>query len=406
MEAAQNTRRRGNHNLAIKKRRKVESSFFGTHIGGPIETNLGPNGGVSTPWPTWNPTSFRTLNVWGGVPPLYSYKQSVSGWGSVETASGIFDWSLFDLVWAKGVTDVLFAFNDIPTWAYSNGTFDLVAVGNWITAALTRARQNGLPIKFVEGINEADVPNSWGNGISGTVQDQVNIQKAIHDAARAFDPSIQVVSAPYNSLQAAALYFGAFLDAGGGQYCDIIAFHGYRDQAITSPSTYQSYWNKFSAMLAAKGQGNKPVWNTEFNALNEPVDQRVTWLAWSSFIDMSNGIARRFVYDWVNDGYQLWDANVVPNGIVNAAGIAYQQVFDWLNGATLGQKAALNGKTWTCQITRTSYQAIAAWTDDGSAAQYQAPCWAKQYRDLTGNVTVIKKNARIPLAANPVLIES
>lgn len=387
----------------------IAPSFFGLHIGGPIETNLGPNppGGVSTLWPPWKPISFRAWDNWGGVFPDYTYKQGVSAWASVETASGIFDWSLFDLIWpkliAEGVTDVLFGFGYIPSWAFNaDDTIQTDAVQAWVTAYLTRARQNGLSIKFVEGVNEADVPTNF----PGTMANLVAIQQAIYQAAKTFDPSIQVVSPPYNSLQAAALYFGQFLDAGGGQWCDIIAFHGYPDVAITSASTYQNYWNQFQTMLAAKGQGNKPVWNTECNSLNSTVASRVTWLSWSTFIDLSNGVARRFAYDWMNDGYQLWDATVPPAGIINAAGIAYQQFFNWLNGATLGQKAALNGKTWTCQITRPNYQAIAAWTDDGSALQYQAPCWAKQYRDLAGNTVMIKKNARVPLGANPVLMVS
>ena len=75
--------------------------YFGMHVVGPIETNLGPHGGISTLWPPWDPVSYRVWNVFGGVPPTYTYTQSVSGWESVETSSGVFDWSLFDLVWPK-----------------------------------------------------------------------------------------------------------------------------------------------------------------------------------------------------------------------------------------------------------------------------------------------------------------
>ena len=66
--------------------------------------------------------------------------------------------------------DILFGFGFIPAWACPGGVFDLVAVGNWVTAYLTRAVLDGRPIKFVEGINEANVPNSWGLAVMATVQ--------------------------------------------------------------------------------------------------------------------------------------------------------------------------------------------------------------------------------------------
>ncbi len=382
----------------------IPFSSFGIHIGGPIETNLGGQG-ISTLWPSWSPTSYRVLDVWGGVPPDYTYTQRVSDWAVVETTQGNFDWSLFDLVWAKliakGVTDVLFGFQNIPAWVFNaDGTIQADAVSAWVTAFLTRARDTGLPIKAVEGPNEADVPANF----PGTMANLITIQQAIYTPTKAFDPAILVLSPPYNSLQAAALYFGQFLDAGGGQYCDVIGFHGYPDVGITSPSTYQSYWTQFKAMLAAKGQGAKPIWNTEYNALNDTVDKRVTWIGWSSILDYANGVARRFVYAWDQTGYQLWNADVAPSGTINTAGIAYQQVMNWLLNAT-AQPAVLNGNVWTCLLQRNGNPAIAAWTDNGAAGSFVPPHWASAYKDLAGATTNMHGRS-VPVGANVVLIIS
>jgi hypothetical protein len=106
-------------------------NFFGLAILGPIETNINGSGRALV-WLTSNPTNWRAIDNYE-VPPGYTCTQGVSGWGSVETTNGFYDWSLFDLVWAKlkaqGVTDVVFSFQGLPSWWTITDTACLARAG-------------------------------------------------------------------------------------------------------------------------------------------------------------------------------------------------------------------------------------------------------------------------------------
>ena len=477
----------------------IPLDFFGLCVLGPIETNIGGSGKPLI-WPSWNPTSFRAISNYGGVPPGYTYTQGISQWGAVETSNGTYDWSLFDLVWPKlisqGVTSVLMALESIPQWAqvgnaysfagatissgspavvtatgnqYQNGwrvfftggtlpsgnqlvlgrvyyvvnasgsTFNVAAtsagppinttgsagtstvtaadtppaslatLSTWVTSYLTRATLDGLPIKFIEGMNE---PNDGPGFYVGTQADLVAMQKTIFNAARAYDPTIKVLSPPFNTLAtfglAGAIYAQAFLSAGGGAYADIIAFHGYpADPGTYSQTLYYNELSSFISMLASQGQSWKPIWNTEYSSASGAAAADETYLAATTFIDLCAGIARKYYYAYENGSPSdiLWSPpNVTPpNGALNVAGIAYQQLVGWLTGATLTSPLSVSGVVWSVNLTLAGgMQARAVWTVDGSTPSYPVPSWATQYKTLAGG-TVTGLGATVVIGGNPLL---
>lgn len=350
------------------------------------------------------------IDNYGGVPPGYTYTQGVSEWGSVETSSGVYDWSLFDLVWAKliskGVTDVVFSFQGLPSWWTIT---DTTSVQTWVTAYLTRAALDGLPIRYVEGVNEA---NNGSPFWTGTVAQLVAVQQAIYTAARAYDASIKVLSPPINVVGTLSppvggiSYLDTFLTAGGGAYCDIIAFHGYWSGTQTD---YAADLVGLKAMLATHGLSAKPIWNTEYSSLSGVPATDVTYLAVTSLLDWSGGVSRKFyyAYDAGSPSDILWSPpNVTgPNGALNVAGVAYQEMVKWMNGAVLALPAGFAGVVGTCGFTRGGYQALAVWTSDGSTPTYTKPSWATQYHDVAGNVTG-SLGSTVTLGANPILLEN
>src|ERR1035437_4708723 len=50
--------------LATLSSAAISSSYFGDHILGPLETNIGGTG-AGTTWPSWSPTTVRLLNTYG-----------------------------------------------------------------------------------------------------------------------------------------------------------------------------------------------------------------------------------------------------------------------------------------------------------------------------------------------------
>jgi hypothetical protein len=91
----------------------------------------------------------------------------------------------------------------------------------------------------------------------------------------------------------------------------------------------------------------------------------------------------------------------------NEAGIAFNQVYDWLVGATIDQSCSSSPDgTWACPLTRPGgYHALAIWNEKGSKSYMPADGFA-DYRDLAGNTVKIVKGVPIMIGAKPVLLET
>ena len=282
---------------------------------------------------------------------------------------------------------------------------DLGTISAYVTGILTRAKQNGLAIKYVEGFNE---PSSYpANGFNGSISDLVLIQLALYNAAKAFDPTIQVLCPPINSLALPPqTYLKQFLDAGGGAFCDIIGYHGYQDNGLTTSSQYQARLKNFMAMVSSEGLRSKQIWNTEFGVYNK-VGESAKWLSTTMLIALSAGVARTVHYGYDVEHYELWDHTISPSGGLTAAGIAYTQMVSWLLGATLTQAASKSGLIWTCGIGKANdYAGLAVWTDNDSTSLYLPPKWATHYRDLAGNLVHLQNPSDVTINGNPILFEN
>ena len=106
----------------------------------------------------------------------------------------------------------------------------------------------------------------------------------------------------------------------------------------------------------------------------------------------SLGVSSYAWYDWENNnGYwqfgRLWDSN---NNGLNAAGVAYTNLYNWMVGAKMSQSVSSNGSVYTCGFTRPGgYQALAAWNTNRTSTSsftFTVPSGYVQYRDLAGNL--------------------
>jgi hypothetical protein len=133
----------------------------------------------------------------------------------------------------------------------------------------------------------------------------------------------------------------------------------------------------------------------------------------------SAGVERVFWYQYNNtENGTLWLANPDPHqrnapGTLLDAGIAYQQVYKWMVGATMEGPCAVNGTTWTCQFSRPGgYVAEAVW--DTSQTCNRGVCSTINYNaepQFTNYSTLYGKNQKIqggkvPIGAKPVLLQN
>ena len=369
----------------------VPDDYFGMHVLGPVENNLAGTG-RSTLWPTSGPTTIRLLNTWG-----YSSTQGkYSGlwWSGLNPAPGVYDWSLFDKVWARlkaqGVTDVLYSFQSVPAWACKcpdgdRPPTDHRYLADFATAVAKRAEANGLPIRNWEAWNE---PNSGKGYWLGTVPQMVTMAKTVHTALKAVDPTYNVLTpAPQGNL---AAWMDGYLAAGGGAYADTLAFHGYTSSA---PEAIIPLIDRYQALLVKHGLGDMPMWDTEAMGLQgmpNPVAHHANYLAVYYLVHYSEGVDRFYWYTWDDDHGRLWD----PVNGVNAAGIAYEQVKKWMLGATPGP-VKVNGSVYSVSLTRNGKSSLAVWDASGSSSfatnQAQVTDLAGRTRAITGGSVTIGK---------------
>ena len=430
----------------------IPVTFFGIHVNR-----------IDAPWPVVSVGAQRLHD--NGV-----------NWAEIETQPGVYDFTRLDTLMARAQTkgvDLLYTFVDVPQFYSSvptdtdcaypqNGTggcdppSDLNSDGtgantnfkNFVTALATHATKTAPSITYWEIWNEPDGPKMW----KGTPQQLVRmardaacIIKGIGSGctAAALDPNAKIVTpAPTGGPNEAPQWMGTYLAAGGAQYADVISFHGYVQcpsttdcPATPTPEVVAAAASNMKNVLAINAQSAKPIFDTEgswgptdVDLFNDP-DQRSAFVARFLVLQQSAGIERVYWYRWDVGGGggwgTLWDSvNTNVDGCNNAGtpypaggflckpGTAYEQVYNWLVGATLNTPCAANGTVWTCGYTRANgYQAQIVWDASQnciaglcSTSSFTAGTQFKQYRDLSGNTSAI--SGPVPIGAKPVILES
>jgi hypothetical protein len=410
----------------------IPASFYGMHV----NRN-------SSPWPTVSFASYRSLN------------SSYINWADINSADQRYDWRMFDLWMSKaqaGGQDVMYTLFGTPSWASSRGInssnpdyscsyvshngpgvcdppTDLAADGtgtnqhwkDFVTAIINHVGPG--KVKYWEIWNEWNISNQW----QGTQAQLLRMAQDAHAILKAADPNALLTSPPVvNADLAAYNWLLPYLQAGGGQYADIIAVHGYvqkRGEVCPSscpvPELVAAILDKTRAVMAATGQQSKPLFDTEGSwgvstGMTDP-DLEAAFVGRFYLIQLGGTTASKgfdkfywFGWDYTNTG-GLYNPTT---GTLTSSGIAYEQIYNWTVGATLSPCTA-NGTLWSCGITRPGgYQALAIWDTSQSCAKGVCSILSitvdpvyMQYGDLAGNTSVIVNNI-VPVSLKPILLQS
>ncbi len=412
----------------------VSAGFSGMHINQP-----------NTPWPS---VPVGSVRLW----------DSGTGWAQIETASATYDWSVLDArvneASAAGA-DVLYDFARTPPWAqcaptnkscgsgvtvtcsYNDGSSgpgqcyppnDLSVDGsgsnqhwiNWVTAVVTRYRTR---IKFYEIWNEPDMPAMWQGTNPQLIRMEQDARCIVigtgcnsrsHYTQTAIDPTALITTPAFTSTSGLVVgkAASAFLQAGGGAYADVIAFHGYLGQDKPAESVLNTIATLQNGLVAA-GQQSKPVFDTEGSwgslAWITDAGEQQAWLARYMILQQSAGVQRFYWYSWDSGAAALWSR---ANGI-SAAGTAHGQVSDWLTGATLLTPCTNVGTVWTCSYTKPGgYRSMTVWDAAQTCSagvctksKFAVPVGYTYWQDLDGNKNHITTSA-IAIGARPILLEN
>lgn len=427
----------------------LSPQYFGMHIDvGAIATP------PTLPWPTF-PFGMIRMN------------STETRWSDIDQGNGQYNFDKLDL-WRNlykknGNYQIVFTIYSVPAYISSNPTdscnfvstsshtpgscdppADVCADGtgtdqaftDFVTALAQHVNSDGLPnIEYWEVWNEPNDVTLW-NGtlaqLARMAQDArcvivgTDCNSLTSYSAKAIDPAAQMLTPPPvtssdqtdTSLNSPGGWMSAYLAAGGGQYADIIGFHGYVEPGDPVEGVL-TVAQSIAPVAATAGLSSKPIWDTELGFSSADVADpymQAGWLAKAYLLQAGLGIQR---VSWFEYGATNIGTLTLAGGGLNQAGIDYSVLYNWLEGAIPTGVCSSSGTVWTCGFTLASgRQAQAVWdsTQSCSVVNNSETCTFNPnftpgsvyttYEDLQGNTHSITAGSNVPIGAEPILLES
>lgn len=376
----------------------VPSTYFGMHI---LQ---------SANWPT--------------VPIGSLGKATGVVWPYIETSKGQYSWGrldeFVDEANANGI-GLMYSSEGVPPWAAADKSTCLPQPGlaPYCTSNVSNLQDwddfvTQLVARYRGRIQIYELWNEPSQRFTGTMQQLVVLTQHEHDIIRSVDPTATILSPAV--IAEGYAYLDSYFATGGTLDIDAVSMHGYSDpRNDIAEMITQSISTTIKNVMSKYGLSAKPLWNTEASwgpqnkgSITDP-DLQAAFVARAYFLNWSIGISRFYWYAWDSPTVgTLW----TPGSAASEPAIAYAQVHNWINGATMPQSCSINGATsayhavYTCDLTRSGgYEARAVWNTDG-ASTYAAPDQYIHYRDLQGNVFDVPANHQVTIGHKPILLEN
>ena len=369
-----------------------------------------------TPWPT---------------PPIFGLRlwDTGTGWGQINNAKGIYDWTTLDNWIAAAGThndQLIYVFGMTPTWASPRPTDASCDYGPGFCDPPADLKTDGTGtdqhfIDFVTAIAK-HAPNItywelWNTPHdilqwTGTNAQLVRMAKDANTYIKKYIPAAKIISPangqlnyPYPSSNCTMPdKMAGYLSAGLGKYIDIMGIHTYY---TVVPENIVPVIQCYQTTMASHNVSSLPIWSTEgawganINLPNQ-TDQ-AAFVARLYLLLWSNGVVRHYWYAWDDDN----TGTLSDNGVINSVGTAYQQVEGWMVGRTMSTLCSQNTTgIWTCGLTGANgYAAQAVWNPGGNTT-YAAPSQYINYLDLVGALHEISSGATVTVGAKPILLQN
>ncbi len=379
-------------------------------------------------------------------------------WPFIERARGTYDFSKVDAHVSNapkdpdGTANIDLTLGLTPGWAASNQSTCRslrrgIAVGcaaspdnirdwkDFVTALVNHYNGRTAPhIKYYEIWNEANHRNYWTGSVSQLVDLAAVAYPIIKQDSHSMVITPSMVGDARTPTSEAPAFMAAYLRAGGAQYADIGAFHGNVARASTSPyplptetcsiqgcyGSITTIVNSYRLVLDENGMRGKPLFNTEGGfekgGIYDP-GVRAAWLAQYYILQaglfQTQGLQLVSWFTWGGRG-DVPRVIETESRTPTEAGIAYNQVYSWLVGATFSAPCSNAGNLWTCNLTRPGgYQAQIMWdssqtcnSGNCTSSSRRVPALYVNYRDLVGNKPAAITNHAVSVGARPIILEN
>jgi hypothetical protein len=384
----------------------ISPAYFGMHI------DVGLIGNPPTlPWP------FAGLpSVPAGTTPFGTIRMmsTETRWSDIDSGNGNYDFSTLDQ-WrqlyaqnepSNGNYNVIFVLYSTPGYISSNpsdscvfagntsghtpgscdppadvcsdGTGTDAAFTNFVTAVAQHVQGDNLPkIKYWEVWNEPNDVTFWNGTLpqlarmaqdAQCVIEGTNCNSLTTYSAQGVISGAQMLSPPpvtsndetNTSLNSDGGWLAGYLAAGGGQYADIIDFHGYvQDNSQNGNGQAEGVFNLAQSVMqsvSATGSASKPVWDSEIGfsptVITDPYTQ-ASWLARAYLLQAGLGVQNVdwFEFGATNVGVLYTPGATISNANYDTAGLDYPVLSSWLVGSTPTGPCTSAGTVWTCGFT-------------------------------------------------------
>jgi hypothetical protein len=339
-------------------------------------------------------------------------------WDWVEHPLGNWDWGFSDEMVqdARGrnlqILGLLGYNNSAQTMGQTNFTYP--DIGLWKTYVSQVVSRYKGTIHTWEVWNEPDVPMFW----KGSVADYVNLLRETYTTIKAIDPTATVLNGACSNLD--LNWFNDFLNRGGAQYTDALAFHPYVLRSSLDNGDYQKI--DLAHFADIQKQTGKSWWFTE--------------IGWSSATSNGGGVGseqaqasymiRQYVesidYFGLDVKHVFWynfhDDGTDPNNPENNYGLirndwrtpkysytAFQQMTSHLTGAT-PKGTVDSGAGIAYRFDRNGTTVDVVW--GGGRTNLPTTATKAQAYDMTGNplpTDVSGGQIHIDIGGDPVFIE-
>lgn len=370
----------------------VDKAFFGMHIHQAAKT---------TPWPD---IPFGSWRLWdAGVT-----------WANIEPAKGKWDFSNLDKDVAlaqEHSVNLIVPLALSPAWASSRPQEPsayipgLAAppqnIQDWRDYVHTVATRYKGRVHEYEVWNEPNLKQFW----TGSTDQLVALTREAYTIVTQIDPSAKIIS-PSPTEASGVNWLRGFLQAGGGQYVDVIGYHFY--VMPQPPEAIVPLAQQAESVMKQNGASGKPLWDTETGwAKPKPFPSEelaAAYVARSYTLAWASGISRFYWYAWDNHKFSAIEMTESDNKTEKPAAKAYATVEKWLLGARMTSCTSDASSTWICQLDRSGVSSWIIWNANGSTNFSVPASWrAKVVNELLGGNHPLNGSS-LQIGTTPVLL--
>jgi hypothetical protein len=376
-----------------------------------LPTDINPDGsGTNLTWRNWVQSIAQHVNGnFNGVPYLANHAH-ISYW---ETCNECYRSPTLDPGYGTGGAEVAYrgTYAQLVRMMQDARCIILGNLSDPITALNTTCGQAGYPVIGIDPTSKMVMPSSSPLQVGKNNPSYPQVTQ-----------NLLYCTCSNNSCSASTT--GCTTGSAGSAAVDIISAHLYPNNY--TPEQIPGQVAKVRAVLDATDLA-KPFWDGEGGwgqnttstlVFDGDPDVEASFVARFLVMNWASGLSRTYWYQWDNAAYgTLWSPTSITacttpftSGYICKAGTAYQQVYDWLVGSTLGA-CSVTGTTWTCNLTQLGgSQATIVWDTsqscgdgDCTSIQFPAPAMYGHYADLSG-VSYSIVNGTVPVGIKPILL--